>query len=202
MKITNIKECVRNKNRINIYADDEFLCALYLETALKNDVKIGAEFDEQVLLDIKKQDSEQYAFSAGLSYVSAKMRTEKEVCTKLKQKGLDERATADALQKLTEYGYVDDENYAVVYAQELLQKYGRRVAVQKMILRGISAEAAKEALAQFPQDDELIDTYLENLMDKYEEEEPYKKKQKIIRSLMTKGFDYDDIKSAMNRYEE
>ncbi|MEA5002773.1 MAG: RecX family transcriptional regulator [Christensenella sp.] len=202
IKITDIKEGARNKNRVNLYTEDGFLVAVYLDTALAYHIKIGTELSEEQLLELKSEDGDKYAAGVAMEFLSYKMRTEREIRNKLKAKEIEEDSIDRVIGQLAGYGYINDEEYAQMYAQELMQKYGQRVAVSKLMQKGIDRALAERAARESEAGDEVLDGYLERLRYKYREEEPNKAKQKIIRALMGKGFEYEDIKSALARTEE
>lgn len=201
-KITDIKEGVKNKERLNIFVDGAFSFAVYIDTALIHHLKIGIELSDAQMEEIRRQDSEKYAVAIAMDQLSHKMRTEKELRDKLRSKEIPEGSVESAIEKLKELGYIDDTNYAQLFAQELLQKYGSRMAIQKMMLKGVPRELAEETVKGTAQDDDVIAGYVARLRQKYRNEEPYKAKQKMIRALMGKGFEYDDIRRAIGGEEE
>ncbi|MEG0784939.1 MAG: RecX family transcriptional regulator [Christensenella sp.] len=201
-KITDIKEGRRNKERVNVYIDDEFAFAAYIDTALSNRLKIGEELDDEEIAHIKGEDSERYAIAYAMKLLSYRMRTERELRDKMKSKELPEVCIDAAIARLTEIGYIDDNEFANAYSQELLRKYGKRLVVQKLMQKGVPRELAQETVHSIGCEDDVINSYVERFVQKYRDEEPYKAKQKTVRALMSKGFDYDDIKSALLRYDE
>lgn len=201
MVITDIAECVKNKDRVNVYIDGVFAFAVYKEIAVSGKIKKGVDISDAQIQAIKSEDSRKYAFSTALHYVTYKQRTEKEVRDKLRQKGVDGAAIEEALEKLREYGYVDDEAYAALYAEELNVKFGKRMIRQKMKLKGISDELITCALENIEGENPIVGQ-LERYEARYPNDEPKKREQKIIRALMTKGFEYDDIRRAMTEMKE
>ncbi|MEA4854147.1 MAG: RecX family transcriptional regulator [Christensenella sp.] len=202
IKIIEIKQCAHNKERVNLYTEDGFLMAVYIDTVLANHIKKDAVFSEEKLEEIRKQDAQRYAVQAAMEYVSYKPRTEKEVRVKLTLKEIAEDATDLAIEKLKEYGYINDAEYAAAYVAELLPKYGKRVILQKLAQKGVLRETALEATQTVAAPEEQLTKMAEMLRRRYRDDEPYKQKQKIIRSLMAKGFEYDDIKNALSKEEE
>lgn len=201
-KITELKEGARNKERVNVYVDGEFAFAVYIDTALENHLKKGREISTEEAERILREDGKKYALSCALKFLSYRMRTERELRDKLKEKEICAEAADAAVEKLKEIGYLDDAGFAELYAQELLQKYGRRAAMQKLIRKGVPRDIAQETLGGMDQEESVIDGYVARLKQKHAGEEANKAKQKIIRALMAKGFDYEDVKRALNRYEE
>ena len=55
------------------------------------------------------------AFDTALYYITFKDRTKKEISTKLKEKGYSDLDIEEAILKLKEYGYINEENYAFSY---------------------------------------------------------------------------------------
>lgn len=202
IKITDIKECARNKNRVNLYTEDGFLTAVYLDTAIACRLKTGAELSEEEFAQMKREDGDKYAAGIAMEFLSYKMRTEREVRNKLKTKEIDADSIERAVEQLKGYGYINDENYARLYAQELLQKFGGRVAVSKLIEKGIERELAQRVVGEQEQPQDVLAGLVERLRQRYREEQPDKRKQKMIRALMSKGFDYEDIKRALGREME
>ncbi|MDL2237280.1 RecX family transcriptional regulator [Christensenellaceae bacterium OttesenSCG-928-K19] len=199
MVITEVAQGKRNKDRLNIYIDDKFSFACYIETAVKHRLKKGVEVTQALIDSIREEDGQKYAFDTALKFVSRKMRTQKEIEDKLREKEVDEAQIVYAVGKLIEYGYIDDRHYAELYVSELCQKYGVRMIKQKLAQKGIKTELIKE----LPIDAEpALEEHLQKLYRRYEQEEPAKKKQKIIRALLQKGFEYDEIKGAMKGIHE
>lgn len=197
-----MKEGVRNKERVNVYIDDEFAFAVYIDTALTNHLKKGMLLDEDEVQRILREDGEKYALSCALKFLSYRMRTESELRKKLKEKEIADEAIDVALGRLKEIGYLDDQAFAELYAQELLQKYGQRTAIQKLLQKGVPRDIAQETIGNMEQEEAVIEGYVVRLKQKYVNEEKMKAKQKIVRALMAKGFDYEDIKRAFSRDEE
>lgn len=196
MVITALEECKKNKNRINIYLDGNFAFACYKEIAVEFGIGKGKELSSQQIEEIERYDGEQYAFQTALQYVAARQRTQKDIVGKLRGKGLNETYIEAAMQKMQEYGYVDDTEYARLYAEELCAKYGKKMVYHKLLQKGIDSETASEVTVQ--QDDtETLRLFVERLCERYAEEAEPKRKQKIIRALLQKGFEYDDIKGMI-----
>lgn len=201
MIISDVSQCKKNKNRVNIYVNGEFLLACYAETAISNKLEPGRDLSEAEVADIKREDGEKFALETALKYVSYCPRTKKETIDKLRSKELDQACIDSAMAKLIEYGYINDAEYAKTFAELQLQKYGSRAVYHKLLLKGIDPATANEVLKD-SNDIELIKSMLEKLALKYADDDKWKKRKKIIGYLYRKGFDYDDILSAVGENEE
>mgnify|MGYP002408927024 CR=1 FL=1 len=176
--------------------DGDFAFACYKETAVKNGIKKGAHVDAERMEEIRDEDGASYAFQVALKYVSAKMRTRKEIEKKLKEKQIEEKTIAATIEKLAGYGYIDDAEYARLYVAELSHKYGEKMILNKLFARGIDGETARAAAAGAGKA-EVLKQQMEQLEARYSADEPRKKQQKMIRALMARGFAYDDIRRSM-----
>ena len=92
------------------------------------------------------------AFDKAAAYLSAQPRTQWEVRKYLKQKKYDTSEIDDAVEKLLEYGYLDDLQYCQSYIRVAADKgKGQKKIRQELEARGIRRETMEEA---FPDLDE------------------------------------------------
>lgn len=197
MVITDISPCKGNKNRVNIFVDGAFAFALYVETAAWAGLSEGVDITELDLKAIAFEDEKKYAMDAAVQFISYRMRTQKEVRDKLRQKGIGENAAEDVIQRLQEAGYINDSEFASVYAEELKGRMGKRGIRQKLFQKGIRDGEADEALAAMGGFEETVRFQTEKLLEKYRSDDAYKARGKIYRTLLSRGFDADEIKSAL-----
>lgn len=110
-------------------------------TTLNSSFKNHAAGSADAQSDAKK------AFDAGCRKLSARMRTEKEICDFLKQNGFGEGAADEAVAMLKEYRYLDDERYCKEYFRYAKAK-GRADGriVKELAVKGVSLELARNAI--------------------------------------------------------
>lgn len=199
MKITEIAGCKKNKNRVNVYVDGEFVFALYLETAIQYGLKKDMDIAGLDLKRIAQDDEEKFAMDAALKYISYQMRSESEVLKKLKQKGVSENAAGKAVLRLREIGYLDDMAYAKAYASELKERMGSRGIARKFYEKGIGKELAEEVLRGLGDFSKTAAMQAEKLFEKYKDLDKRKAREKVFQTLMRRGFEIDDIRQAVRR---
>lgn len=108
------------------------------------------------------------------------------------------------VSKLIEYGFIDEHRYAAAYAEDKLKYNGWGARKVRMMLRskGIDDDIVEEAIDQSATIEGQQELLLRLLSDKARslknEENPYKKEQKLIRFALSRGFDYDDAKSVID----
>ena len=82
--ITQISENKKNKDRVSIFADDEFLLSCHKELIYKKSLKKGDKVDPNLLLELAKEDEYMKAKDAALRYIERSLKTIHEIEKKLK----------------------------------------------------------------------------------------------------------------------
>lgn len=86
-EITEISPQVKDKNRCNIYVDGSFYCGMKLETAVKSRLKVGQHVEKAFLDEIQLENEKSEAMDRALNFLSASMKTGRQVTDYLKKKG-------------------------------------------------------------------------------------------------------------------
>ncbi len=139
-------------------------------------------------------------FIAALGILSYGDNSRKTLQSKLIRKGCDREHITAALDKLEEYGYVNDARYAANLAERLLSsKHMSRSAIkQELIAKGVERELAAEAADALECDpSEELDTLLTSKYRRYLGDE--KGIKKTVAALRRLGYGWSDIKSALDR---
>ncbi len=198
MKVTDIAKS--KSTRYTVYVDDEYWYILDIEIIMQNSMKIGMEVDEDMLDDIKIQAERRKARERAYYLLGYRDHSKKELYDKLLQSVRPEIALEIVLM-VEEQGLLDDEKYAQKLANYYIEqkKWGAKKAFYEMFKKGISKELVFEAIAQCDTDwVEQITAIIDKKYAQYLDD--YKGKQKVIAALMRLGYNYDDIKIAINEY--
>lgn len=198
MKITKLEVQKKNKNRVNLYLNEEFYCGLALEAVVKYNLKVGQEIEEQKLEFLQTDSEKEIAQNKAISYISKYQKTEKELKDYLIKKGFDEEIVFEVIKKLKEYSFVDDDIYAKNFIKSKSKRSGKRKLSFELKKRGIDENLINENIKEYADDSETILP----LCEKYLKNKPrdYKTKQKAYRFLSSRGFVSEDIISALNKY--
>ena len=199
-KITDIKEQAKNKKRVSIYLDGEFYCGLDLVTAVKNRLKVGEFIQEETLVQIQCDSEMQACFDKALTFISSAVRTEKQIKDRLIKYGYLEEIVVKAIEKLKSYGYVDDEDYAKRYASTYKGVKGKRLIKLELKQKGVSEKDAETALSDIERQQEACDRLAEKYLKNKEKDQ--KNILKCYKYLLSKGFDYDEAKQAVDKFND
>lgn len=90
------------------------------------------------------------ALNAALRLLSIRARSRHELTLALHKRGYDDETSAQVLQKLAGFGYLDDVKFARDRALTLLRhgRFGARAVLQRLVAHGIGEAAAKRALQE------------------------------------------------------
>lgn len=195
-QITLIEPQIKDKQRCNIYVDGRFYCGIKLEVAVKYRLKVGMQIEKSQLDEIQLETEKAQALDKAMTHISATMKTEKQVKDFLSKKGYVDAVIEYVIEKLNYYKFLDDYAYCRAYVQSVSGK-GKKVLELDLIKRGAKREAIEEALSEVEEDEEEVVA----LLKKYLRGKEYTKENlyKGFKYLLSKGYEYDVSKSAMEK---
>lgn len=197
MEITAIKQ--RRKGLSELFIDGESAVKIDTQVILRSGFKEGSLLSDEQLHTLIR-DSEKYrANERALYLLEFRSHSQKELREKIKRSGISQEAAQEAAEKMEEIGLLDDAAYAKNLAKTLFErkKYGYRRVRQELRLKGISPEISEQVLAEFEPEDVsvVIRDLLERKYPSYTEDEKVKKR--AVAAMLRFGYQYDDIRRAM-----
>ncbi|MDE7400776.1 MAG: RecX family transcriptional regulator [Clostridia bacterium] len=198
-KITSIEPQVKDKSRCSVFVDGRFYCGIKLEVAVKHRLKAGTEIDKAELDKIQLETEKAQAVDKALTHISVSPKTEKQMRDFLTKKGYVGAVVDYVMERLHYYGYVDDREYCRAYVNSVSNKSKRAMEVE-LLKRGADKGAVEEALSGYEDDEDNILILLKKYL---RGKEPTKENvYKGCRYLVSRGYDYDAVKSASERIDE
>lgn len=197
MQITKIEVQKRNKNRVNLYLDDEFFCGLSLETVMRNHLKEGQQVSEQNIEYLKNETEKQVALEKATGYIAKCQKTKKQISDYLLKKGFEADIIDYVLEKLGEYHFVDDELFAKNYVKSKSKNCGKKKIEYELKHKGVDEQIINDSIENYSEDEKTVVPVLE----KYLKNKPLdlKTKQKAFRYLMSHGYSSDVASAAISR---
>lgn len=155
MKITKIEVQKKNKDRLNIYLDDDFAFGISLDVFIKYNLKKEQEIDNSFVEEILLEEENNKAINSALKYLSYRQRSIKEVKEHLKRKGYEETIMENTIGFLLEKNYLNDYEFANSFIRDksYLNKYGINKIKYELINKGVSKEIIEKTL-RFDNDEE------------------------------------------------
>ena len=197
-----INKIYRNK----IYLDTEEIMDISPLIRQKYDLKVNDSIER-----FYDEISYEASLEKGIFLISLKDRTKKEVRLKLEEKFWNKNAVSKAIEKLEEFGYLNDLNYAISYIES--KTYGKNRISYNLFQKGIDRSTVEKAYLTLDEEKEenIDDVKLEKLIDKNSskinssnsrDEKKLKEEQKLIQYLARQGFSLDKIFKKLKEYKE
>ncbi|MBQ8468543.1 MAG: RecX family transcriptional regulator [Clostridia bacterium] len=196
VKITDITN-QKNKNKFNLFVDGEFYSGILKETAVANNFFVGKEIDENLLADILIESETKQAFEKASNYLATRLHSKFELRMKLIKKEFSSRAIELALNRLEDYGYVNDKEFAKAFAAQN-SKLSRQMISQKLSSKGVSKDIIAEVVCAADPENEFQKAL--TVAEKYlKGKDKDSVRDKLYISLARKGFDGQTIKNVINK---
>lgn len=190
-KITDIQKQKRNRTRVSIFIDGEFVCGLDEVAAASARLKIGDEITADELKSVMEKSELNSAFERAVGYLSIAPRAKKEIYKYLLDKGYDKAIIMQTIDKLVAYHYIDDYLYAQTYIRSKSKKYGSFRISAELKQKGIAQSVIDELMDDAPEDN------ITDIAQKYIRSHKSADKQKLKRFLAGRGFSWDSINSVV-----
>ncbi len=201
-KITEISVQKNNKERANLYIDGEFRTGISIETVYNMRLKVGDEIDEITLVKAVEEDDNQRAFIKAIDYISKAIKTKKQVKDYLLKKGFSLEVAYNAIDKLKDYGYIDDKEYAKSYLNSTSKTQGKRLVSYKLMQKGVKKEDIEDAYSE--RDEDLDRENAKLLAEKRlkNKEITTENLMKTYKYLIGRGFSYEQADYAISSFRE
>ncbi len=197
--VTEIKIQSKDKSKYSIFIDGEYSFAISADKVLEYKLKSGKEYSIDEIEEIKTEAEKELALQKALNYISKAIKTKKQVVIYLKGKGFSDKAVYNAVDKLKEYDYINDKEYAKLYLQNN-RSAGKRLVDYKLMSKGVNKNDISLARNEVNEDfsemaEKLADKRLRN------KEITQENLQKTYRYLIGKGFSHEEALSVIKKYD-
>ena len=198
MKISAIKAQVKNENRVSIFLDGKYSFSLTLEQLLEHKLKKNDEFDEPQLKELKKLSDEGKLKSRTLEWLMNRPHSKREFRDYLYRKKADKELIIAWENEFLDKGYLSDEQFARWFSENRLRKKKiSRAIVAELASKGIPRNLADSVISELTDDETNDKESLKTLIEKLKNRSRYQDEQKLKSYLVSKGFNYLDIKEAL-----
>lgn len=198
-----IKKIEKKKRLYLLEMDDSEKLYITEDTIVRFMLSKGMKITEQELKEIQDYAQFSYGKNLALYHLSFKQRTAKEVKDYLTQHDIQPEIISQVLDNLKKDNWINDRKYANSFIQSnlLTGDKGAFVLKKKLSQKGISSTIIEEELNRFDFT-QLTDKVAEKLLKKHQGKLPSKALQdKILQSLINKGFSYSQAKTAYQHLE-
>ena len=193
MTVTEIESVTRHKMRVSL--DGEIR-----EWNLEEEMVLD-DSEEQALLQYVSREAARTA----MNLLVKRDYAEAELYRKLRDKGYSEFFAGKGIEYVSAYHYLDDARYARQMIGSRKDTMSRKMMVNRMRQKGLSDEVIQEAMEEADWTDEMgLTREIRRRFSSAEQIESLtdKDRQKLIQSLMRKGYGYSDIQHVIRHLDE
>lgn len=165
----------------------------------------GTRISQQQYEHIVQYEQSNKAYQASLRYLSRRPHSSGEIRKKLSEQGYETQLIATLIVRLEEQGYLDDREFAQIWAQERIRngKKGRSFVQYELNQKGLSSEHIHEAILHIEEGAELESAY--SLLCKklpFIKGDSLIRKRKLVQFLQRRGFTHTTIRQAFQKWNE
>lgn len=201
MQVTNISYS-KSKEVFEVVFEDETKLLLNYNIFEKYKVSVDMNFSETEIQEMKYFSDIERAKSRAINYISGKLKTKYEVKLKLKEKDFTEDIIDEVIDILEREEYLNDRLYCEVFIEDKkqLNGYGKNKIKSLLIQKGVSKSVFEDFLDEFEYEEEFDNALkmgIKKLNLLSNEDDNFKKKQKLINYLAYRGFSFDVINDVL-----
>lgn len=201
MKITALKQQVKNTERVSVFVDGEYTFSLSLDELVAHKLKKDQELSAGDVKKFKKISADGKLRARALEWLLNRPHSEREFRDYLYRKKAEPEQIENLVGEFTKRGYLDNAKFAVWFVELQSRKNKSDRAIKSELFRkGISGEVVREVLEQ---SEEGEDQRLKALITEKASLSRYKNDQvKLIKYLTSQGFSYNDVKRELEQIDD
>ena len=170
--------------------------ALYRQTVEDFGLYSGKELSDEEWKALQESASKLSARMRAVRIVSASNVSKRDLEERLVRKGEDPGQAKAAVSWMEELHLVDDRNTAEALVHSCISKgYGLQRAKQALYEKRIPKEYWDEALAEYPDQMDWIESFLRSRLDEGSDE---KDRKRAVEALLRRGHSYGTIRQVLN----
>jgi regulatory protein len=207
MVITQITAQQKDPSRVNLFVDGIFYSGISVDILAKENLYEGKEVTSEVLDRALKEDLVSRFLSRSVDNISRTPKSEFQIRKYLKELKFKKKGTwyeegvdidwegifDQVVDRLKEYKYLDDENFARMFVSGRIRNRprGKSIMIGELISKGIDKEIAQRVC-----DELIVDEYellVKTFRKRFKGERFSKENTKMIGFLFRKGYSWDLI---------
>ena len=196
MRITAIKQQVKDQNRYSIFIDDEFSFGMSELSLIESGITKGQELTDVELAKYKDTAELDLAYNKALGLISRRLRSEWEIKDYLRRKKYAPEQIDAIVARLYKRSWLNDEAFARMWVENrrLLKSASARRITQELKAKRVSEDTIRSVLENDSNTDSAI---LKELISSKRKQSRYQDDQKLLAYLMRQGYNYADVKQQM-----
>ncbi len=196
--ISGLKIQKKNKERVNVFLDGDYAFPVTLTVAAT--LKRGQFLSDSEIETLKEQDDRNKAYNHAVYFLGFRVRSQVEMESYLRDKGYSYETRVETIEKLLQYGYLDDAEFARAFVadRQRFRPRSRRALGYELRQKGLS-EADIEAALTDVDEDALAYRALTSKIRQWQHLAEPDFRKKAFAFLNRRGFNYEITSQAVER---
>lgn len=193
------------KNKYNVYLSNGEVLNLQEQVITENELLLKKEMSQELYNKLVRDNKIYELMEMAVKYISIRLRSIKEVKDYLLKKGGYNNEVEDAVQKLIESGYLDDDRFTKAFIKDKLKfttigDYKIKMQLNKL---GVSTSIIEDNMNKI--DEHIIEEKIKKIIEK--DKKTNKKysgqilKNKIYNHLLNQGYSQEKVITIINTYD-
>ena len=196
MRIESLKTTADRAGRYWVSFEDGSRLGLYRQTVEDFGLYTGKELTEEELQQLQTAAGKMSAKMRAVRIVSASSVSRRDLEERLVRKGEDPEQAREAVQWMEELHLVDDRNTAEALVHSCIAKgYGLSRAKQALFEKRIPKEYWEDALADYPDQTDRIESFLRSRLDADSDQKDIRR---AVDALLRRGHSYGTVRKVLN----
>jgi regulatory protein len=206
VRITRIERQKKRPDRVNIYADGEFLTGVSKETLLRAALRVGDEISDTLVKTLQDEESLFAAKNSAFRLLSVRPRAERELRDRLREKEFSEAHIGRVVDDLKRAELVNDAAFARTYIRNALtvRPVGEARIRQKLLLLGVDRATLDDAIRETLGDVDMVAVareiarkFLRRTRSTGKVSDPRKTRQRLTAHLSRRGYSWNTIGAVL-----
>ena len=201
MKITAIKSQFKRQARYSIFVEGKYSFSLSDMALLESKLTVGLDLTQAQIGELQQTSVDDKLYNLTLGYLAIRPRSEWEIESYLRRKGASPTLLSATLSKLSNVDLINDSKFAEAFVRDrrLLRSTSRRKLILELRKKHVTDSVIQEVVGNEASDEA---TALTGTIAKKRKQSRYQDDLKLMQYLARQGFNYGDIKNALNNKEE
>lgn len=194
----------KDDNNVIIWLNDDQKLYLSYEVMLKNGLRTGMELSESHFSLLIRENQKFFIKKSAYNLLARRHHSVREIKNKLRAKKYDLDLIEIVIDELITGKLLDDDQFAKLFAEEKLRtaSWGKSKLKAELIKKGISNDIIAVVLDEMINEDDQLSSAIKLAERKYKSLknralEKQKLLQKLYAFLLSKGYNYDVSKRAV-----
>ena len=204
IKVESIYPKKKNKELFFLKLSNGSIFEISKDVLISSSLRQGQNIEKSFLDDVLEKQQRSDIKSAALSLLSYRMRSQKELYTKIMQKGYPSNPVKSVISKFEKKGWLNDHEFGLAFSKDQINRNSiGPISLKYKLKEYIDSDELISVIVESVYADIKIDVIIYNVLKRFE---PSKIKddnilrEKLINKLKRKGHYWQDIDESINNY--